>query len=376
MSSTIKQPATQHLESRPGDSQHSLESTNCINKLPLHNPETSKEGHNNANKREFSNTSKGLTMTDDDKVANEIHDDDDSKKRKKKSRSEKTSETVPTILGFDLPMDTSSTLIPPSKEGTAVFNEHDVLSGRGGGTNVHPGNRDFRDLINKYRTIYLKAKKNDKPAISRAIVKQVRSKGGRFLRKNDKGNLYYEIGDAQAREKTSQALRQRAPEIRKLMLEQQHFGGAPGSGIAGIMGGMGVLPPSLQPLNGVGTAAGTASTTTTADSGMGHSSNLPEEQFQMNMPLLSATGLQAGMEFHHPAVTGQLLAAGGGYNPAFYHAMMVGMGGGAGAGDTLNGAPNNVTAGGADAQQMAEMGSDHVLHYSSRRHHSQQSDGM
>jgi len=45
--------------------------------------------------------------------------------------------------------------------------------GRGGGTNLHPGNRQFRDLINLYRRDYLKARKNDKPAISRSIVSTV-----------------------------------------------------------------------------------------------------------------------------------------------------------------------------------------------------------
>mmetsp|Transcript_42964 Transcript_42964/g.103865 ORF Transcript_42964/g.103865 Transcript_42964/m.103865 type:complete len:448 (-) Transcript_42964:222-1565(-) len=111
------------------------------------------------------------------------------------------------------------TMIPPGTVGIDVYNDFDVLSGRGGGTNVHGGNRDFRDMINKNRTRYLRAKKNDKPAISRSIVKEIRSRGGRFLKLNNKDKLYYEIGDDQAREKTSQCLRQKAPEIRKLMFE-------------------------------------------------------------------------------------------------------------------------------------------------------------
>ena len=41
--------------------------------------------------------------------------------------------------------------IQPGKEGVNFFNDMDVLSGRGGGTNVHPGNRNFRDLINLHR---------------------------------------------------------------------------------------------------------------------------------------------------------------------------------------------------------------------------------
>jgi hypothetical protein len=91
--------------------------------------------------------------------------------------------------------------VPPGTVGITTINDNDVLSGtciqameelsvdgdfyvislcssflvvsgigRGGGTNLHPGNRQFRDLINLYRRDYLKARKNDKPSISRSIV--------------------------------------------------------------------------------------------------------------------------------------------------------------------------------------------------------------
>jgi len=112
-------------------------------------------------------------------------------------------------------------LVPPATEGTSIFHDADVLSGRGGGTNVHPGNREFRDLINLHRRSYLKARKNDKPAISRSIVRSIRDAGGRFLKKDEKTGLWLEIGDDAAREKTSQALRQRAPEMRKLLFDTE-----------------------------------------------------------------------------------------------------------------------------------------------------------
>lgn len=111
--------------------------------------------------------------------------------------------------------------IPPATEGISTYGENDVLSGRGGGTNVHPGNRNFRDLINLHRRAYLKARKNDKPAISRAIVRAIRESNGKFLKKDEKSGLWYEIGDDAAREKTSQALRQRAPEMRKLLFDAE-----------------------------------------------------------------------------------------------------------------------------------------------------------
>ena len=126
-------------------------------------------------------------------------------------------------------------------------NASDVLFGRGGGTNVHVGNKIFRDLINAHRRSYLKAKKNNKPYITQSILRVIRDQhGGRFLKKatvasgggskkktksNDAaddddddesdvhdslvGTGWYEVDDNTAKEKISQALRQRAPELKK-----------------------------------------------------------------------------------------------------------------------------------------------------------------
>jgi hypothetical protein len=337
-------------------------------KLPANASASASAADNAASVKHNSDSGPSETDGDGGDAQNDDDDDDDDANPKKKAKTERA-ERVPTIPGFDLPIDTSTTILPPSKVGTSVFNEHDVLSGRGGGTNVHFGNRSFRDIINKYRTLYLRSKKNDKPAISRAIVKEIRSRGGRFLKKNEKDNLYYEIGDAQAREKTSQALRQRAPEMRKLMFEQQQLG-APGSGMSGIMGGMGVMPSQLQPLNGAAasTNALTTDAETPAHASISNGSNLTEEQIRMAMlngmhPNFAA-GLQAGMQFHHPAMlataggSGQLMGASNGYNPAFYHAMMAGMGVGAGGmGVRMNSAstPNAVIEG-TDASQSGGAG--------------------
>lgn len=114
-----------------------------------------------------------------------------------------------------------SNMVPPSKVGIKFYSKNDVLCGRGGGTNVHPGNRRFRDLINANRRAYLKSKKNDKPAISRSIVQTIRDMNGRFLKKDEKLNLWFEVGDDGAREKTSQALRQRAPEMKKILFDEE-----------------------------------------------------------------------------------------------------------------------------------------------------------
>ena len=101
----------------------------------------------------------------------------------------------------------------PSRTGIKSYSDQDVLSGRGGGTNLHPGNRHYRDLILSHRRTYDIASKSKKPNVSRKIVQMIRDSGGRFLRK-EKDGLYYDIGDDSAREKTSQALRHRTFEMR------------------------------------------------------------------------------------------------------------------------------------------------------------------
>jgi hypothetical protein len=116
-----------------------------------------------------------------------------------------------------LKFNNENTKIPASNVPLSSVEDQDVLSGRGGATNIHPGNRYFRELINENRLTYLNAKKNDKPDISRAIVNKVRQRNGRFLKKCDETSQWFEIGDNLAREKTSQALRQRAPQIRKML---------------------------------------------------------------------------------------------------------------------------------------------------------------
>lgn len=93
------------------------------------------------------------------------------------------------------------------------YTDKDVLSGRGGGTNLHPGNRFYRDLILSHRASYDEASKTMKPEISRQIVLRIKERGGRFLRKDSDG-LYYEIAEAEAKAKTSQALRHRTFELR------------------------------------------------------------------------------------------------------------------------------------------------------------------
>lgn len=99
-----------------------------------------------------------------------------------------------------------------------TINENDVLCGRGGETNHHPGNIQYRRLVKIHQRAYLEAKRRDKPRIAKIIVDQIRNQNpsGRFLKKiNCRDKLMWQdVGNVKAREKTSQALREGAPEIR------------------------------------------------------------------------------------------------------------------------------------------------------------------
>ena len=122
---------------------------------------------------------------------------------------------------------------------------HDVLLGRGGGTNNHLGNINFRKLVNEHKMRYLASSKIEKPNVAREVVElwSKMTPPGRFLwrkeedndnnasssssssRKNNNTNrrsssssssgpaLWVVVPERKAREKASQCLRERTPEV-------------------------------------------------------------------------------------------------------------------------------------------------------------------
>lgn len=90
--------------------------------------------------------------------------------------------------------------------------DFDVVCGRGGQVNNHPGNKRFRKFIAENKMKYLQASKHEKPALADEILQLV--KPGRFLVKME-GSYYVECNDARAREKASQSLREGAAQLRK-----------------------------------------------------------------------------------------------------------------------------------------------------------------
>jgi len=94
---------------------------------------------------------------------------------------------------------------------------NDILFGRGGYTNNYPGNIIFRDLIRKHELSYLSVSKSEKATMIDNILTKIRSMTppGRFLKKDTATEKWYDVGDERAREKISQALREKAPKFKK-----------------------------------------------------------------------------------------------------------------------------------------------------------------
>jgi len=87
--------------------------------------------------------------------------------------------------------------------------DQDVLFGRGGRTNHHPGNKRFRQLVEDHRQAYRQLQGNKlKQKIALDIVNLIYGENGRFLKLNSSNNMWQDVGKKAARGKTSQALRE------------------------------------------------------------------------------------------------------------------------------------------------------------------------
>ena len=84
----------------------------------------------------------------------------------------------------------------------------DILCGRGRGAWNHTGNRRFKTFVNAHAQQYASSKtKMDKGALVASMVDKLREEGVLFVRKDTKTQTWYDIGEYQAREKTSHAIR-------------------------------------------------------------------------------------------------------------------------------------------------------------------------
>ncbi|CAJ1965924.1 unnamed protein product [Cylindrotheca closterium] len=98
---------------------------------------------------------------------------------------------------------------------------HDVLSGRGGGINSHPGNKVFREWVRVRKEAYnLAVTKAEKAEVAHQVMNLVQNQQppGRFLQRDPNSttacSLWVELDANRALAKTSQALREGAPQIR------------------------------------------------------------------------------------------------------------------------------------------------------------------
>jgi hypothetical protein len=115
-------------------------------------------------------------------------------------------------------------------ETTATPHNNDVLCGNGqdGIIKAHPGNENFRKLVDQGMPLYVMARSTHqkKPIVSN-IVNQIRNLNppGRFLHKDANSNLWRDVGDEKARKKIYHALtvrRQLEDDFEKSLKHAKH----------------------------------------------------------------------------------------------------------------------------------------------------------
>ncbi|OEU10324.1 hypothetical protein FRACYDRAFT_194102, partial [Fragilariopsis cylindrus CCMP1102] len=107
--------------------------------------------------------------------------------------------------------------VDDSKNPIIYKRKFDVLCGRGGAGLRHPGNLTYQRLVNLNKGVYITCLKTEKLKISRSIVAAIREQRGRFLEQDATTGVWTDIGDKKAVGKTSQALREGQPKLRKKM---------------------------------------------------------------------------------------------------------------------------------------------------------------
>lgn len=101
---------------------------------------------------------------------------------------------------------------PAESDEPLIGNPRDVLCGRGLHIVNHHGNLQLHLLVNKYRWSYRHSRRQEKSKIIRAIMRETKKSGARFLQRIAAGNgnnedRWVEVDDKKAYEKVSHALR-------------------------------------------------------------------------------------------------------------------------------------------------------------------------
>jgi hypothetical protein len=100
-------------------------------------------------------------------------------------------------------------IIPEKKEYVDSYSDADVLFGRGGRSNHHPGNKLYRDIVTEKQPFYRNCDKNEKTKVAQSIVDAVTIQNkGRFLELDKESGRWYLVPNIVARRKVGQALRE------------------------------------------------------------------------------------------------------------------------------------------------------------------------
>jgi len=95
--------------------------------------------------------------------------------------------------------------------------DRDVINGKGQGVQRLKGNADYRKAVKAHKVLYAMCAKN-KVKVAKGIVKALHTRGGRFLKLDERTGVYSELenfGKQGAVEKTSQALREKQAVLTK-----------------------------------------------------------------------------------------------------------------------------------------------------------------
>jgi len=118
----------------------------------------------------------------------------------------------------------SRKIIPKVKE-YVVFTDKDILFGRGGRSNHHPGNKTYRDLVTSKQPYYRTCEKTVKTQVAQSIVDYVQEKlGGRFLELDKETDRWYVVPNIVARRKVGQALREDNTVEARAVKRQKYLG--------------------------------------------------------------------------------------------------------------------------------------------------------
>ncbi|GFH52884.1 hypothetical protein CTEN210_09360 [Chaetoceros tenuissimus] len=145
----------------------------------------------------------------------------------------KATPLVHTIAEFEkkYPIDLSQD--PEDRTQFIEPNDSDVLFGRGGMTNHHPGNKVYRALVEAHKPDYNIAPTKMRPRVAKRIIFAMRNsqQNTRFLKRESKTNAWYDVGDAVASSKCAQALREKSPEERKQSKKEKELKKAASTGV-------------------------------------------------------------------------------------------------------------------------------------------------